>query len=41
MTEQQRPICSEVRAKLIFRAGGFAVDMEFHRPPGDEIKRGV
>jgi hypothetical protein len=41
MTEQQRPICSGVLAKLIFHALSFAVDMEFHRLRGAEIKRGI
>jgi len=37
MTEQQRPICSGVCARLILEAGGFAVDMAISSP----ARRGV
>jgi hypothetical protein len=41
MTEQQRPICSGVFARLILHAVLFAADMAFHRSRPAEIKRGV
>jgi hypothetical protein len=41
MTELQRPICSELCARLIFQAGGFEMDMEFHRLRRAEIKRAI
>jgi hypothetical protein len=39
MTEQQRPICSGVFARVIRDAATFAADMTFHRSRRAEIKR--
>ncbi len=41
MTEQQRPICSGVFARLILQPAIFAADMTFHRLRRAEIKRGI